>query len=652
MKNLKDKKTLHESILSGRGLDTTWSYQDSFELVQNEYYTKKFNKNLIGIAFSECDVKEDSPIFESLADKTQINANSWFAINSANRGFESVNNILSLADYFAWVLNNKQESYLNYSYMKEQLSNPEFYKDKSGLFFFKDPERIDKRDFSFMEFQKYALTQKIPVAMNYLYKDIIANKENYHDYFVKEGTKEQIETLLNHFLNKKINYPTKDDEKLKNIERYFYSPAFVLEFAKLPELNDNQKEIVSFILNSSKLVEKITEQSGKNGLYNKGTYAQKESKDIFINAFHANNTDFIDILIAKNYSLNENEITYLLEKNMTSQLPSLNLEISQDDTILKKLQSLIFKDNIASIASFTQPASSIKLMTDEEISILKKEHNSIVHDYKFNLLFTEGQNPGFFDEQKMKKLYNGKEISLIEFLMLSTPVEIRHVKKQGISLNNNLEIFVWDTLIKSPLEKGFSIQNSATEDLSNLQRYFKDFLDNNSVYENVVFIEKAMSYSMSRVDQIETINFLLEPILIKKIDEYLDKGVLDDSFIKKYCTHNLFIYNNADTSILDDYLKEDKDEIGRRLANVYFDNLPVNYNVPQANELAKVIHKNPSFMESVQEKRSSFGHLHLPEKLQKIEKALFVFKAQEERDILMENSGIQDMQPSHSKKRL
>lgn len=652
MKNLKDKKILHESILSGKGLDTTWSYQDSFELVQNEYYTKKFNKNLIGIAFSECNVKEDFPIFESLSDKTQINADSWFAINNANRGFESIYNILSLADYFAWVLNNKQESYLNYSYMKEQLSNPEFYKDKTGLFFFKDPERIDKRDFSFMEFQKYALSQKIPFAINYLYKDIIANKENYYDYFVKEGTKEQLETLLNHFQNKKINYPNKDDEKLKNIDRYFYSPAFVLGFAKLPELNDNQKEIVSFILDSGKLVEKITEQSGKNGLYNKGNSAQKESKDIFINAFHANNTDFIDILVSKNYSLNENEITYLLEKNMTSQLPSLNLEISQDDTILKKLQSLIFKDNISSMAMFTQAASSMNMMTDDEISILKKEHDSIVHDYKFNLLFTEGQNPGVSEVQKMKKLYNEKEISLIEFLLLSNPIEIRNIKKEGITINNNLEIFVWNRLIKSPLEKAFSIQNSVIEDLSDLQRYFKDFLDNNSIYNNINFIEKAMSYSMSRVDQIETLNFLLEPILIKKIDEYLDKGILDDSFVRKYCVHNLFIYNNTDSVIVDEYLKDNKQDIGRILANVYFDNLPVNYNVPQADELAKIIYKNPSLMQSVQEKRSPFGHLHLSEKLQKIERALFVFKAQEERDILMANSGIQDMQPSQSKKRI
>lgn len=314
-------------------------------------------------------------------------------------------------EYFAYLLLEKRK-YLSdkvADYITKQLADPAFYQGvKKDGDTYPLSQRVEDKPIKYRELNylfRYGLQTKNNNIFNYIYEDVITNKNKYSEFFsYRKAPFENFEYFLSYY--KKVQKSTADTH-IKNIDVLFYNKKFILAFAKTNALSKEHAKMLSFLLQDKKLIKKL-EENGNSDIYHKSKQEQLESKNIYLIALLNNNKDLISLLLQKGYTLNEEEKKLSVIHKLNEEMPELkHLKIENNNLLFNKIKN--------AAANNKSVSTLINNLTDMEIAALNKRQSSFPKniDAESNIYINENKDVDCL------KLYNSNKITEVDWLLLS-----------------------------------------------------------------------------------------------------------------------------------------------------------------------------------------------------------------------------------------
>lgn len=309
-------------------------------------------------------------------DETLISSLENLNLISANRSGMHYYQVMDdrymgFADVFAFALNNAEKLKLDKNtttYLNGKLRDKEFYstptKDGNKLYGFKNDDI--KKDTPYLAL--YGIRNNNPYVLNFLYQDIIKNKDKYISLVASQVKFANFKNMIEHFEQKNIDWENYKDIKISSVSKIFMSSNFLLNLAKSSNLSNAQKDIIDYIFEKEpKLMKKIMSSAGLKGIYEKPKEKQQESKDLFLVALHNNNYAFIEALLKNGYVLNSKEKAIGDVNGLYNKVESIKKsETSEIVKINNKINDMILNGSTSDIIEF------VKELSQKDLEVLKE----------------------------------------------------------------------------------------------------------------------------------------------------------------------------------------------------------------------------------------------------------------------------------------
>jgi len=368
--------------------------------------------------------KWDETLISSLENLNLISANS-----SGMHYYQVMDDrYMGFADVFAFALNNAEKLKLDKNtttYLNGKLRDKEFYstptKDGNKLYGFKNDDI--KKDTPYLAL--YGIRNNNPYVLNFLYQDIIKNKDKYISLVASQVKFANFKNMIEHFEQKNIDWENYKDIKISSVSKIFMSSNFLLNLAKSSNLSNAQKDIIDYIFEKDqKLMKKIISSAGLKGIYEKTKEKQQESKDLFLVALHNNNYAFIEALLKNGYVLNSKEKAISDLNGLHDKVESVEKsETSEIVKINNKINDMILNGNTSDIIEFA------KALSQKDLEVLKEFQDKF--SYTAVLVNKMDNKSDSERHTHLIKLSSNKDLTPFEVLICKEPEILLTLNNKG-----------------------------------------------------------------------------------------------------------------------------------------------------------------------------------------------------------------------------
>lgn len=408
----------------------------------------------------------------------------------------------------------------NIHFIQEKLNDKQFYLshhdvNDNPVYLFKESrdKKYSSEDYDSPDLALYGIRNTNENVLNYLYQDIISNKDKYIKLVAGKVKFASFKSMLEHFNQRNIDWPNKENIKISSIDNIFTNNNMLLYIAKNNNISGAQTDILNYLFeNDKKFINKIMASAGNRGIYSKTAEKQKESKDVFLVALHNKNYGLIDVLLKNGYKLNEEENKLVVLHQLDQKVDSIEKKELSNITMLNDtINNLILNGNLESAIRFTEnlKEQDLKDLTDFYKGF---DYNSLLLNYMNDNSSTELTN-------KLISMSNKKVMPPLDALIILNAEIIAILEKKNFNaygkepakmglkriVNNDHRSKTIDDNDKNLILKAVY---SKLNDLENML-YTHEFLQVN----DLELSKKIVSFS-------ENINNLIKEGVIKIIEEH------------------------------------------------------------------------------------------------------------------------------------